>query len=222
MRDFAAGQASEWGQSITIATRIDNSGSGKPAWRADRPAILLSSTSWTPDEDFGLLLEALVLYEALVEGQGACGKGGGQRSTPEKGASSSQNLPLPPLLVLITGRGPQREMYLKRVRELRMKHVAVRGVWLICFCSCKGLRRMTCMNCLRPYVLIMSSVTLIQVRSLWLEAVDYPLLLGAADLGVSLHASSSGLDLPMKASVLTRLSAAASSVHCRINEQLFC
>ncbi|KAI9010641.1 glycosyl transferases group 1-domain-containing protein [Hyaloraphidium curvatum] len=101
-----------------------------------RPALVVSSTSWTEDEDFSLLLAALEHYDA--------------RAPPTA----------PRLEVIVTGRGPQKAMYESRLRASALRRCAV--------------------------------------RTAWLAPADYPRLLGCADLGVCLHASSSGLDLPMK------------------------
>lgn len=118
----------------TLLTDADDD--GNLIWRADRPKLIVSSTSWTEDEDFSVLLKAVELYE--------------------ESAKASD----PKLLFVITGKGPQKKMYEQKIQEMKLVKT--------------------------------------RVITAWLEAADYPLLLGSADLGVSLHTSSSGMDLPMK------------------------
>ena len=74
--------------------------------RSDRPALLISSTSWTVDEDFGLLLDALVAYDKM--------------------ATRQANGELPNVVAVITGRGPQKNMYLQKIDSLQLRCVQVR------------------------------------------------------------------------------------------------
>ncbi|RWA03507.1 hypothetical protein EKO27_g11596 [Xylaria grammica] len=99
--------------------------------------LIVSSTSWTPDEDFSLLLDALVSY--------------------------AQTSPAP-IVAIITGKGPQKAAYEAKIRAL---HAA-------------------------------GQLPGIQIQTAWLSIADYAALLRSADLGVCLHRSSSGVDLPMK------------------------
>lgn len=104
--------------------------------------VLVSSTSWTPDEDFSVLIDALLQYS-------------------EQAVAKPH---LPHILAIITGKGPQKEMYMKRIAALK---------------AAASLQKVT-------------------IRTAWLTMADYARLLASASLGVSLHTSSSGVDLPMK------------------------
>ena len=102
---------------------------------SDFDFTIVSSTSWTKDEDFSLVLAALPLFSA---------------ETADKRT-----------LLFITGKGEMRDQFVTEFNALGLKNV--------------------------------------ELVTAWLPAADYPLLLGVADIGVSVHTSTSGLDLPMKA-----------------------
>lgn len=105
--------------------------------------LIVSSTSWTVDEDFDLLLEALVGYSELA---------------------ITTHPHLPEVLAIITGKGPQKAHFMERISQLEDS----------------------------------GKLEMVTILTAWLKPEDYASLLGAADLGVSLHTSSSGVDLPMK------------------------
>jgi beta-1,4-mannosyltransferase len=73
-----------------------------PKKRADRPALIVSSTSWTPDEDFSILLDALKQYE------------GRARVVNELKPGT-----LPKLLCIITGKGPLKEKYMGEIAMMQ-------------------------------------------------------------------------------------------------------
>nr|XP_016453829.1 PREDICTED: UDP-glycosyltransferase TURAN-like isoform X2 [Nicotiana tabacum] len=123
----------------------------------NRPALIVSSTSWTPDEDFSILLEAALMYDRRVS---ALLNEDDLKREEVLWQEIKGGKQYPRLLFIITGKGPEKEKYEQKIAKLNLKRVAF--------------------------------------RTMWLAPEDYPLLLGSADLGVCLHTSSSGLDLPMK------------------------
>lgn len=111
--------------------------------RTGRTRLLVSSTSWTPDEDFSLFLHALIEYSTLA---------------------TTTHPQLPEILAIITGKGPQKDFYLQQIEELKKS----------------------------------DKLEMVNIKTIWLSTKDYAALLASADLGISLHTSSSGVDLPMK------------------------
>jgi beta-1,4-mannosyltransferase len=111
---------------------------GSVTYREDRPVLIVSSTSWTADEDFNILLEAVIALDQRLQ---------------QKGLSQRFEF-------VITGKGDLKEYYEQKMKQLQLN------------------------NC--------------RIQTAWLAAENYPKLLASSDLGICLHYSSSGVDLPMK------------------------
>jgi len=129
---------SDWWPKDECATLFTELSHGESSRSSCRPHLIISSTSWTPDEDFGQLLEALLAFNRDLA----------------KAAKRA--------VVIVTGKGDLRRQFEER------------------------------------YAAMMHQLDAVRVLTLWLSFADYALLLGSADLGLSLHTSSSGDDLPMK------------------------
>ncbi len=112
--------------------------------RANTVGFIVCPTSWTEDEDFDVVIEAVMRLEERIRGWEL---GNAARRFPE-------------LVILVTGDGARRGEFERRFAGLPARRI--------------------------------------QLRARFLEPEDYPRVVGSADLGLCLHRSSSGLDIPMK------------------------
>ena len=60
------------GSGLEASICTERTGSGLPQLRGARPGLVVTSTSWTPDEDFQTLLDAAILYDEEVRRQTTC------------------------------------------------------------------------------------------------------------------------------------------------------
>lgn len=106
--------------------------------------FIVSPTSWTADEDFDVVIDAVLQMEDRIRGWEASGP---SRRFPD-------------LVILVTGDGARRAEFERRFAGLPARRI--------------------------------------QLRTRWLDPEDYPRIVGSADVGLCLHRSSSGVDIPMK------------------------
>jgi beta-1,4-mannosyltransferase len=106
--------------------------------------FIVCPTSWTEDEDFDVVIDAVRRLEDRIRGW----------------ETANSKARFPDLVILVTGDGARRTEFERRFAGLPARRV--------------------------------------HLRTRWLEPEDYPRVVGSADLGLCLHRSSSGLDIPMK------------------------
>jgi beta-1,4-mannosyltransferase len=117
---------------------------GRLGIQARAAGLVVCPTSWTEDEDFDLIIDAVVRLEEKIRGWEA--------------ADPSRRFPN--IVILVTGDGERRAQFERRFAGLPARRI--------------------------------------HLRARWLEPEDYPRVVGSADIGLCVHRSSSGLDIPMK------------------------
>ncbi len=117
---------------------------GRLGVRLGVSGLIVCPTSWTEDEDFDVVIEAVRRLEDRIRGW----------------ESAAAGRRFADLVILVTGDGARRVQFERRFAGLPARRV--------------------------------------QLRTRWLEPEEYPRVVGSADLGLCLHRSSSGLDIPMK------------------------
>ena len=117
---------------------------GRLGVRLGGSALVVCPTSWTEDEDFDVIVDAVPRLEERIRGWESAVPG--RRFTD--------------IVILVTGDGARRTRFERLFAGLPARRV--------------------------------------QLRTRWLEPEEYPRVVGSADLGLCLHRSSSGLDIPMK------------------------
>jgi beta-1,4-mannosyltransferase len=106
--------------------------------------FIICPSSWTEDEDFDVVIDAVRHLEDRIRGWEAL--------APSRRFAQ--------LLILVTGDGARRAEFERRFAGLPARRV--------------------------------------HLRTRWLDPDEYPRVVGSADLGLCLHRSSSGLDIPIK------------------------
>ncbi|KDN52053.1 glycosyltransferase family 33 protein [Tilletiaria anomala UBC 951] len=217
---------------------FEDEGASEWCWRSDRPALAVSSTSWTADEDFSILLLAASMYERRArdlhnqvckDNKNGDGAGNGTVEALSKDSSplphpswdsqhSSFGSPLLPSSEIESGanarhrhgsarsRRPRSGSFERRLPASPTSHGPFDSIGsvgdrklpkLLIIVTGKGELRAHYEEQIEKLEREMNWQW-VRIRTAWLQSEEYPILLGSADIGISLHSSSSGLDLPMK------------------------
>jgi beta-1,4-mannosyltransferase len=101
-------------KTTTIFTELDGQ---RTECKKNRPVLMVSSSSWTEDEDFDILVDAFVAYQ-------------NEKNNQKKGQNKEDKPGLPDLVCILTGKGPFKSYYEAKFASLNLANIQVHFVWL--------------------------------------------------------------------------------------------